>query len=321
MARPFIRQEAVLSSKIEGTRTTLDELYSFEATQSTRPASGSDALEVENYVRALDFGIERLNTLPVSLRLIRELHEHLFHDVRGEHLTPGEFRRSQNWVGPPGSTLETATYVPPPVEEMHLALNHLERFIHAGSDLPPLIRLGLIHYQFEAIHPFLDGNGRIGRLLISLLLCEWQLLTRPFLYLSAHFESSRPEYYARLLAVSEMNDWAGWLAYFLVGVAHRSREAMLRIDRLMIIRDRYRQLLQKERAAERLLRVVDFLIGQPIVTVRQVQHGIQASDFKVAQRYVDKLLDKRVLREVSGRARNRLYRADEIMLAIQEPLD
>ena len=201
--RPFIYREAVLSSRIEGTQTTLTGLYDFKAFQMELIEASPDAHEVHNYVLALEYGIERLNTLPVSLRLIREIHERLMTGVRGDLWTPGEFRRSQNWIGSPGSTLESAAYVPPPVDEMYLALDALEKFIHTPSDIPDLIRLALIHYQFEAIHPFLDGNGRIGRLLIALLLCEWEILPQPLLYLSAYFERNRSAYYEHLRAVSQ----------------------------------------------------------------------------------------------------------------------
>jgi Fic family protein len=204
---------------------------------------------------------------------------------------------------------------------MHIALGHLAGFVHAYSEIPPLIRLGLIHYQFEAIHPFQDGNGRIGRLLISLLLCEWELLVRPFLYLSSYFESNREEYYDRLLAVSQRGDWNGWLAFFLAGIAAVSKEAALRIDRILMIRDRYRELLRPDRAAQKLYAVVDLLIARPVVSVRQVQHHLKVSDFKAAQRYIEKLLRKDILREISGRARGRIYQAHEIMRAVRDPLE
>ena len=320
MVGPFIRQEAVLSSRIEGTRTTLDELLTFEVSPTPKRGARSDAAEVESYVRALDYGIDRLGTLPISLRLLRELHERLMQGVRGGELAPGEFRRSQNWIGPPGSALDTATYVPPPVKQMHSALEQLELYVHNASDLPPLIRIAMIHYQFEAIHPFLDGNGRIGRLLVSLLLSQWQLLTRPFLYLSAHFEASRQEYYDRLLAVSQVNEWNGWLTYFLHGVAQQSRAATVRISRLAEIREHYHEILQGERAAANLSGVVEFLLGQPIVSVRQVERGIRANSYRVAQSYILKLVELGILREVTGQSRNRLYRADEILKAIKEPL-
>lgn len=319
LARSFIRNEAVISSRIEGTRATLEDLYAYEASQMSFLDPVSDAREVYNYVRALDYGLERVKTLPISLRLIRELHARLMEGVRGEIMTPGEFRRTQNWIGPAGCTLETAPYVPPPVEEMHMALDALEKFIHAPSDLPPLTRLGLIHYQFEAIHPFLDGNGRVGRLLISLMLCQWELLPRPMFYLSAYFERNRSEYYERLLTVSRSGDWEGWLRFFLTGVRDQSREAAIRVQNLQRLRERYRQLLAGRRSAVRLTEVVDFLIGNPIINVRQLQAGLDLTDFKTVQRYVDVLEQADILREMTGRKRNRLYRADDVFDALQKP--
>jgi len=203
---------------------------------------------------------------------------------------------------------------------MHAALDALEKFLHAPSDLPPLTRLGLIHYQFEAIHPFLDGNGRVGRLLISLLLPQWELLPRPFLYLSAYFERNRSEYYERLLAVSRRGDWEGWLRFFLTGVRDQSREATARVQLLGQLRDRYHELLAGRRSAARLAEAVDFLIGNPVLTVRGLQAGLELADFKTAQRYMDVLEGAGILREVTGRKRNRLYRADEVIHAIQNPL-
>jgi Fic family protein len=318
LVRPFIRAEAVLSSRIEGTQATLEDLYSFEAGQMSFLEPTSDAHEVYNYVQALDYGLERVGSLPISLRLIREMHAHLMKGVRGEIMTPGEFRRSQNWIGPAGCTLETATYVPPPVDEMHAALDMLEKFIHAPSDLPALTRIGLIHYQFEAIHPFLDGNGRLGRLLISLLLCQWELLPRPLLHLSVHFERNRNEYYERLLAVSRKGDWEGWLHFFLTGVRDQAHEAAGRVRALQQLRTFYRERVAGRRSATRLAEAVDFLIGTPILTVRGLQAGLQLADFKTAQRYVDALEQAGILREASGRKRNRIFRAEEV-LAVLSP--
>src|SRR3989338_345182 len=209
LIRPFIRREAVLSSRIEGTQASLGELLAAEAGAHVE-RSPADLREVANYVVALEYGVKRLKELPLSLRLIRELHEKLMKGVRGEISTPGEFRRSQNWIGRPGSSLNEASYVPPPPSYLMDCMGDFEKFLHNKS-LPPLIQIALIHYQFEAIHPFLDGNGRVGRLLIALYLLERQILPAPVLYLSAFFEATRPEYYARLLAVSRQNDWAGWL--------------------------------------------------------------------------------------------------------------
>ena len=276
--------------------------------------------EVYNYVRAMDYGLERLKDLPISLRLIREVHTHLMEGVRGEHLTPGEFRRSQNWIGPAGCTLENAPYVPPPVDEMLLALDQLEKFIHAQSDLPALVRTGMIHYQFEAIHPFLDGNGRIGRLLVILLLCEWGLLPQPLLYLSAYFDANRQEYYDRLLQVSQQGNWEGWLNFFLFGVSVQALDAVKRVTRLQNLRSIYQRRLQPERSAERLMQTLDVLFEYPIVNVRQMEAVLQVP-YRTAQRYIEKLLDMGLLREITGQARNRLYRADEILRAIEEPLE
>src|SRR5262245_921234 len=237
---PFIRREAVLSSRIEGTRASLSDLFYFEAAIEA-PPDAPDVMEVANYVKALDHGLSRFNELPMSLRLIREKHERLMEGVRGEHLTPGEFRRSQNWIGPPGSTLMDAAYVPPPVDEMWRALDEFEKYLHAESEFPLLIRLALIHYQFEAIHPFLDGNGRIGRLLITLLLCAEGALHHPLLYLSAFFERYREDYYRALLAVSQRGERANWINFYLRGVQEQSRDAIKKSSRLLDLWRQYRQ--------------------------------------------------------------------------------
>jgi Fic family protein len=318
LVQPFIRREAVLSSRIEGTLTSYDELYRFE---TDRRLGGEDAQEVANYVGALEYGIDRLETLPLSLRLIRETHSMLFHGLERQPVAPGEFRRSQNWIGPPGSTVENAPYVPPPVDDMLAGLNMLERYIHGPDDLPVLARIGLIHYQFEAIHPFLDGNGRIGRLLIALLLVLWDLLPHPWLYLSGYFDANRQAYYERLLGVSERGDWEAWLLLFLEAVARQSDEAAAGLDRLEALREHYETMLRGERTSGRLMQVIDFLLGHPMASVRQIERGIEARDFKVAQRYVEKLVERGVLREFTGRKRNRIYRADQIFEAIEGTLD
>ncbi|GMR11144.1 MAG: Fic family protein [Anaerolineae bacterium] len=317
MVQPFIRREAVLSSRIEGTRTTLDELYRYEARPPHRSRAESDAPEVKNYVHALQYGMDRLDTLPLSLRLIREIHAKLFDGLPVDHLTPGEFRRSQNWAGPAGSTLKNAPYVPPPVGAMHDGLDQLERYIYAPSTLPALIRIGLIHYQFEAIHPFLDGNGRIGRLIVSLLMHLWDLLPHPWINLSGYFEANRQAYYDSLLEVSERGEWIGWLTLFLEAVSNQAEEAAFRLTRLETLQRQYLQRLGAERKSSGLMRVLDFLFAQPMVTVRQVEREIEASDFKVAQRYILKLIELGILREITGGSRNRIYRADEIFEAIQ----
>jgi Fic family protein len=317
---PFVRREAVLSSRIEGTQASLSDLYVYEAIQLPLfDIPISDVREVYNYVRALDYGLERLKSLPLSLRLIREIHEQLMEGVRGERQTPGAFRRSQNWIGPPGCTLNEATYVPPPVSEMNEALDSFEKFLHTPSSLPPLVRLGLIHYQFEAIHPFLDGNGRIGRLLITLLLCSWDILPLPFLYLSAYFEAHRQTYYDLLLDVSQKGRWETWLIFFLRGVATQSRDALIRAQRLRNLREQYRDQFQMARAASRLLQVVDLLFARPVLTTRQVAEALEIN-FSSAQRYINQLAETGILREITGQTRNRIYIAEAVLKIITEPI-
>ena len=319
LVQPFIRREAVVSTRIEGTRASLSDLYTYETQQLSFLDPTSDADEVHNYVQALGFGLERLETLPVSIRLIREMHARLMLDVRGEHLTPGEFRRSQNWIGPAGCTLENAPYVPPPVDDMLTALNQLEDFIHASSQLPALVRVALIHSQFEAIHPFLDGNGRLGRLRIILCLTVWGLLPQPLLYLSAYFEANRQEYYDRLLAVSQQGKWEDWLHFFLQGVSVQSLDAVQRISQLQALYNTYVERLNAERNAKRLIETLDVLFERPIVTVRQIEAALGVP-YRSASRYVEKLTQLGILREITGGARNRIFRADEILLAIEGSL-
>jgi Fic family protein len=312
LVRPFIRREAVLSLRIEGTRASLVDLYQYESAQLTFLEDVPDVREVHNYVRAMDFGLERVKTLPVSLRLIREIHAILMEGVRGEHLTPGEFRRTQNWIGLPGSTIQSATFIPPPVDEMHQALSNLKSFIHAPSDIPQLVRAGLIHYQFEAVHPFLDGNGRMGRILMILLLIEWGLVPQPLLYLSAFFETNRLEYYDRLLAVSQNGEWENWLGFFFKGISSQSQDAINRIELLGHLRSTYQDELRSERAAKRLLQTLDTLFERPIFNIRQLESALGVP-YRTAQRYVERLLEMGILREVTGRERNRIYQADEIV--------
>ena len=264
----------------------------------------------------MDFGLERLKTLPVSLRLIRELHKKLTENVRGGTLTPGEFRRSQNWIGAAGSTLSNATYVPPPVDEMRQALDELEKFMHAGTEIPALVRAGMIHYQFEAIHPFLDGNGRVGRLLIVLLLCEWGLLPQPLLNLSIYIERYRQEYYDHLLSVSRRGDWEAWLRFFLRGVSEQARDSVVRMERLRGIRVKYQPVINADRNSDRMAAIVDFLFSRPILSIRQVADGLNIP-FKTAQDYIEKLEQAGILHEITGYARNRIYRSEEILKAIQ----
>jgi Fic family protein len=317
LIRPFIRREAVSSSRIEGTQADIVDLYAYEAGQLAMPGfrpppPESDVREVLNYVRAMEYGLERVNALPVSLRLMRELHEHLLEGVRGEQATPGEFRRSQNWIGPAGCTLSEATYVPPPVSEMQQALNDLENYLYREDPYPPLVRLALIHYQFEAIHPFLDGNGRIGRLLISLLLVNWKLLPLPLLYLSAYFERHRNEYYDRLLAVSEGGAWREWILFFLRGVADQARDAAARAQRLQDLQLEWRRRLTQTRASALLLRLADYVFESPFLTIPQAQRVLQVA-YNSAQRHIGRLVTAGILEQAGDNAYGKLYVARELL--------
>jgi Fic family protein len=236
--------------------------------------------------------------------------------VRGGMLTPGEFRRSQNWIGPAGSTPSTAPYVPPPVEEMHQALDAFEKFLHTESEIPALVRIGMIHYQFEAIHPFLDGNGRVGRLLVMILLSEWGLLPEPVLNLSTFIEQYRQDYYDLLLGVSQRGAWEDWLRFFLKGVSVQSQADTRRIERLQSLRHSYQALIDKDRNPQRLAVVVDYLFVHPVLTVKQLAIGFSFS-FKTAQDYLDKLEQAGLVREITGHARNRVYRAEQVLKAVQ----
>ena len=314
---PFVRREAVLSSRIEGTQAGFSDLLFFEAAPSAKPPI-EDVKEVANYVSALEHGLARLKDLPVSLRLIREMHERLMHGVRGDSMTPGEFRRSQNWIGPPGCTLADAAFVPPPVAEMTQALSDFEKYLHEPLVLPPLVRLALIHYQFEAIHPFLDGNGRIGRLLITLLLCVEGLLPQPLLYLSAFFEHHRQEYYRLLMAVSQSGSWTLWIAYFLRGIAEQSSDAVKRANLLLSLRQRYREKMQSARSSALLLQMVDDLFSTPALDVSGASKRLNVTP-RTAQLNVDKLIKSGILKEATGRRRNRIFVAAEIIDIIEAP--
>jgi len=317
LIRPFLRREAVLSSRIEGTQAEITDLYAYEARQLALPgfkpsAADSDVREVFNYVRALEYGLERVNTLPVSLRLIREVHARLMEGVRGEQATPGEFRRSQNWIGPPGCTLNEAIFIPPPVDEMHRALDAFEKYLHAEDEYPPLIRLAFIHYQFEAIHPFLDGNGRIGRLLISLLLVHWDLLPLPLLYLSAFFEKRRQDYYDLLLRVSETGAWREWSLFFLQGVAEQARDAIVRAKRLQDLQAKWRRELQSKRIGGLAIHLIDELFFSPLLSPVEVAKRFKVSH-QAAMQGLRKLERTGILQEITGRQRHRLYAASAVL--------
>ena len=318
LMRPFIRREAVLSSRIEGTQSSLGELLASEAGAAVE-RSPDDLRAVGNYVVALEYGVKRLDRLPLSLRLVRELHERLMKGVRGERATPGEFRRSQNWIGAPGCTLSEASYVPPPPDELMGCLGDWEKFLHEKST-PPLVQAALAHYQFEAIHPFLDGNGRVGRLLVTLFLVERAILPTPLLYLSAFFEATRRDYYERLGAVSARGEWEIWLVYFLNGVARQAEDALSRAERINKLLSGWRIAAGKEpgRAPRVPLLLLDLLAGNPFITVKGAARQLGVA-FTTAQRGVERLEKLGVVSQTSTAKRDRVYCAKALLDILEEP--
>lgn len=315
----YVRREAVLSSQIEGTQASLVDLLEFEA-ERANASTPDDVTEVSNYVAAMHYGIERLDDLPLSLRLIREIHARLLQDTCGSERTPGEFRTTQNWIGPAGCTLQDATFVPPPPEAMLTALGNLEAFLHDESPLPPLIRVGLAHAQFETIHPFLDGNGRVGRLLITFLLCERDVLRQPLLYLSHYLRRNRAEYYDRLQAVRERGAWESWLKFFLRGVRAVSLQATETARRLTELREEHRALVARSlgRRAQRGLDLLESLYQGPYVSVRDVQARTGLS-YVPANGLVAAFERVGLLTETTGRKRDRLFRYDSYLDLFRDP--
>lgn len=315
LLRPFVRREAVLSSRIEGTLATLGELLAAEAGAAVE-RSPADLREVGNYVTALEYGVRRLKKLPLSLRLTRELHARLMAGVRGKHVTPGEFRRTQNWIGPAGCTLANATYVPPPPDEMAACLEQWEKFLHDRT-LPPLVQVALAHYQFEAIHPFLDGNGRVGRLLITLFLVERGILPTPLLYLSAFFEATRRDYYDHLLGVSARGEWPIWLEYFLNGVARQAEDALSRAERVNNLLMKWRDAVSGA-VSKAPLALVDLLAANPFLTIKRAAKQLGVA-FTTAQRAIERLESASIVKEISKGKRDRVYCAKAILDILEEP--
>lgn len=300
----YVRREAVNSSQIEGTQSTLDDVLAFELDASASHVP-RDVEEVVNHVAAMNHGLQRLGELPLSLRLIREIHEVLMQDVRGAERSPGEFRRSQDWIGPAGGTLATAAFVPPPVHEMTEALGDLEIFLHDDARYPPLIHAGLAHAQFETIHPFLDGNGRMGRLLITFLLVHRRVIQRPLLYLSLYLRRHRVEYYDRLMAVRFDGDWEGWLRFFLRGVAETAEEATGTAEAILHLRDADREVVRDLGASA--LSMLDLLYERPVVNVAAAQRALAVS-WPTANKLIRLFQDRGLLEETTGQRRNRVFR-------------
>jgi len=305
----YVRHEAVLSSQIEGTQSSLGDLLEFEMSDKlTRQPQ--DVHEVRNYVVAMNHGLERLKTFPLSIRLLKEIHAELLKGVRGDKHLPGETRDSQNWIGAAGTQLKDAEFVPPPPHEMNEALKHLERFLHDRDSLPNLIHCGLCHAQFETIHPFLDGNGRVGRLLISLLLCERGILKTPLLYLSYYLKAHRAQYYDRLTAIRNDGDWEGWLKFFLKGVYEVSQAASGISREILTMREQHRKdIAENVRSISNGLKLLDILFRHPYVTVRMAESALGCS-YATVNTTIKQFCRLGILREATGRTRNRIFRYD-----------
>ena len=311
LVRPFIRREAELSSRIEGTFATQEELVLFEMgrpNESARP----DVQEVANYVSALERGLKKLQELPTSLRLIRELHSNLLRGVRGGSQRPGEFRKIQNFIGQRNQPIGRARFVPPPPSDVMACLDAFERALHAETSIPPLVHMAMIHYQFEAIHPFEDGNGRIGRLLLPLILCERKLLSQPLLHLSAFFEIYREDYYDHLLHVSQRGAWGEWIQFFLRGASEQALEATKKSRQLLDLRQKFQEKIRTKRASALAARLVDQLFKSPAITIPYARDLLKVT-FPSANLTVQKLVEAGILSEASGQKRNRVWLAGEIL--------
>jgi Fic family protein len=315
LIRPFITREAVLSSKIEGTRATLGEILAASAGAHVKK-NPDDLQEVQNYIKALDYGLKRLGELPLSLRLFKEIHGHLMQGVRGSQATPGEFRTSQNWIGSPGCTLNTAKFVPPPPDNLMDCLGEFEKFLYNRS-LPPLIHIALCHYQFEAIHPFLDGNGRVGRLLVMLLLVEQGMLPAPLLYLSAFFEATRDEYYKHLYNVSAKGMWHEWLVYFLNGVAVQSEDVLSRAERINKLLSKWKIDIASG-GSQVSVNIVEHFAVNPYLTTNKIAENLGIA-YSTAQRGVQKLEAAGIVKKTNDNKRDKVYCATEILNILEEP--
>lgn len=312
----YVRKEALLSSQIEGTQASLVDVLEFEVKGRFRGML--DVAEVFNYVRAMNYGLKRLESLPLSVRLLCEIHAELLKGTRGSDRNPGHLRQSQNWIGPHGCDLSEATFIPPPPHEAKLAMYDLERYLHKNTLTPVLIKCGIVHSQFETIHPFLDGNGRMGRLLITFLLCQQGVLSRPLLYLSYYFKQHRQEYYDRLQSVRLNDDWEGWLKFFLRGVGEVSQQATDTARKILALQDEHRRLIQRDgQMTANSLRFLDILYKNPMITISRVADQLQIS-FPTVSTLTKKFEELGLLEEVTGKHRNRLFKYKPYLEILEE---
>lgn len=305
----YVRKEALLSSQIEGTQATLDDILDPRVEENTN----RHVADVVNYIKASQYAKARLKELPICNRLIKETHKVLMQNVRGEEKNPGEFRRSQNWIGPAGSTLKNACYIPPNPDDMLEAMSDLEKFINHEGELEPLIKTALIHYQFETIHPFLDGNGRIGRLLINLFLMEKGLLSHETLYISYFLKRNRIEYYDRLTEVRTKGNFEQWIKFFLLAINESASDAIETIDELLKLHDKNIEIVSNTgKAAKTIAKVFNYLEGCPIVDITKTSDELGLS-FNAVSNAVDKLIQLGILRQTENVQRNRVFAYEEYL--------
>ena len=312
----FVKKEALLSSQIEGTQASLEDLFEFESGE--KPDNINDVAEVVNYIKALNYGIERLTDFPMSLRLLKEIHLILMEGVRGGEKTPGEFKKSQNWIGSAGCTLKDARFVPPPPFEAEAAMGTLELYMHQPLQLPVLVTCALIHFLFETIHPFLDGNGRLGRLLITFYL-QWQgVMKKPLLYLSYYFKKNRQEYYDRLNMVRDSGDFEQWIAFFLKGVVVTADSAVETARQIMELQTTHRNLLwQKKLSSPLAVGILEKLYYTPYISVNDVARDFSIS-YQAASTLVSQLEVIGILREITGRKRDKRYIYSDYLHILEE---
>lgn len=302
----YVKREAVLSSQIEGTQSSLEDLLVYESDHKALRGF-QDVEEVVNYVAAMNYGLERLSTLPLSLRLLREIHGRLLAGVRGGDRRPGEFRNTQNWIGSSGRTIDQAIFVPPPPQALPSILDDFEAFLHGAAALPALIHCGMAHAQFETIHPFLDGNGRMGRLLITLLLCERRILGQPLLYLSYYLKAHRIQYYDRLMAIRNDGDWEGWLKFFLRGVGETSAEATDAARAILQLRKKHQEAISSSKVnAAWGFKLLDHLFQHPVISVQNAEK-LLACSYASANGLVRDFEKMGILREITEGQRNRKF--------------
>ena len=310
----YVRKEALISSQIEGTQCTLDDVLDPEVEAN----ANLDVSDVINYVKATQYALKRLERLPLCCRLIREIHEVLMENVRGQDKTPGEFRHSQNWIGPANCSLKDARYIPPNVEDMQTAMSDLEKYINENVDYDPLIRAALIHYQFETIHPFLDGNGRIGRLLILLYLMEQRLIEKPVIYISYFLKKNQIEYYERISEVRRTGNFEQWIRFFLEAVSKAASDSLEAIRQLSVLHDTNVEKLPKTtRSKDNLRAVFDYIEQYPIIDIKRTAKELEVSYNTVAAA-VRKLVELGILQETTNAARNRVFAYEEYLAILRK---